>query len=148
MVIRRRQLIASAVAAIAALTGWRFVRGSPEDAVVTVLRKRLGYLQLEESGVQAYAKDLVARTALSSNKLRVIGMAGPIYARFELFVHQDALARELRHGEERVVSLYLLSSDFFENGADESRMVRYAGFYDPVREPRPCGNPFARPLVT
>jgi hypothetical protein len=39
-------------------------------------------------------------------------------------------------------STYLLSSDFFVNGADAGQLVRYLRLYDPVRA---CGNPFARP---
>jgi hypothetical protein len=36
---------------------------------------------------------------------------------------------------------YLMSTDFFRTGADESRTVRYVGFYDP--DETPCSNPFA-----
>ena len=42
--------------------------------------------------------------------------------------------------------LFLLSSDFFALGADESKTVRYRGYYDPVRQVDRCGNPFARPV--
>ena len=34
---------------------------------------------------------------------------------------------------------FLLSTDFFQNGADESRLVRYVSFYDPYVSP--CWNP-------
>lgn len=37
---------------------------------------------------------------------------------------------------------FLLSTDFFQNGADERRLVRYVAFYDPYQTP--CYNPFAR----
>jgi len=37
---------------------------------------------------------------------------------------------------------YLMSTDFFRHGADESRLVRYVGFYDPDRTA--CNNPLAR----
>lgn len=140
----RRRVIAAALAALAVFSTWRFVRGSAESAVVAVLRKQLAYLRLEEAGLQAYAHDLVVRAAVSTNKMRVIDMVGPIYARFEAPGYPDVLTRDLRHGEERIVSLYLLSSDFFENGADETRLVRYRGFYDPLTRPHACGNPFAR----
>jgi hypothetical protein len=40
-----------------------------------------------------------------------------------------------------VYTRYLLSTDFFRHGADESRTVRYVGFYDP--DNTPCGNPLA-----
>ena len=65
---------------------------------------------------------------------------GPIYRRLDLG-DRNSLTAAIRHGEERIVTNYLLSSDFFVNGADESRTVRYLGFYDPLRA---CSNPFAR----
>jgi hypothetical protein len=37
------------------------------------------------------------------------------------------------------------SSDFFKNGADESRTVRYIGNYDPLIA---CGNPFAGAAIS
>lgn len=143
----RRQFLATAVAGIAALTTWRFIRGSDEDAIIAVLRKRLDYLILDEQGLRAYARDLVGEKIVSSRKLRLIDVAGPIYAHLDVSSYGNALTRELRHGEERVVTLYLLSSDFFLKGADETKIVRYRGYYNPVRQLRPCSNPFSRPLV-
>jgi hypothetical protein len=43
--------------------------------------------------------------------------------------------------DEAVVTAFLLSSDFFQNGADETRTVRYLAYYDPYKYA--CGNPFA-----
>ncbi len=40
---------------------------------------------------------------------------------------------------------FLLSTDFFPNGADESRPVRFLAFYDP--RVSPCYNPLAPPRV-
>ena len=37
---------------------------------------------------------------------------------------------------------YLMSTDFFHHGADEARLVRYVGFYDP--DLTTCNNPLAR----
>jgi hypothetical protein len=45
---------------------------------------------------------------------------------------------------DNLAATYLLSSDFFLNKADQSQVVRYLNYYDPIR---PCGNPFARPPV-
>ncbi len=44
--------------------------------------------------------------------------------------------------EERICTAFLMSSDFFKNGADESRPVRYLALYEPTRIG--CANPFAR----
>lgn len=46
----------------------------------------------------------------------------------------------IRLVEDTVVRKYLLSSDFFVNGANESRTVKYLGWSD---EYVPCVNPFA-----
>lgn len=143
----RRQFLTTAIAGIAALATWRFIRGSDEDAIMAVLRKRLDYLILDEPGLRAYAKDLVDKKIISSSRLRLVDVAGPIYAHLDAPAYGNALAHKLRHGEERVVSLYLLSSDFFPKGADETQIVRYLGYYDPVRKPRSCSNPFSRPLA-
>ncbi len=42
---------------------------------------------------------------------------------------------------EDLFTKFLLSSDFFQNGADESRVVYYQILYDPYLTP--CYNPFA-----
>ena len=44
--------------------------------------------------------------------------------------------------EERICAAFLMSSDFFTNGADETRPVRYLALYEPTKVG--CTNPFAR----
>jgi hypothetical protein len=56
----------------------------------------------------------------------------------------NVLTNGIRHGEERIVTKYLLSSDFFSSGADESKTVHYVRLFDALRG---CCNPFARPVV-
>ncbi|MBW2293445.1 MAG: hypothetical protein JRG89_02590 [Deltaproteobacteria bacterium] len=41
----------------------------------------------------------------------------------------------------RPYTRFLASTDFFQNGADEARPLRYVAFYDPYVTP--CYNPFA-----
>jgi len=146
-VVNRRQIIAGAVVATVGVVGWRFVLSSDESAIVAVLRKRLDYLLLDNQGLHDYARDLVAEKIVSSGRLRFLDVAGPIYTHLAAPDYRNALTRELRHGEERVVSQYLLSSDFFPN-ADESKLVRYRKYYNPLRDPLFCNNPFARSLTT
>ena len=43
---------------------------------------------------------------------------------------------------DRVQAQFLLSTDFFRFDADESRVVNYVGFYDPIFTP--SNNPLAR----
>ena len=54
-------------------------------------------------------------------------------------MYRDGLYRH-RPLSPDVYTRYLLSTDFFKNGADESRLVSYIGFYDPAVTP--CNNPF------
>lgn len=136
---------------IAGLTGlvtWRFIRSSDEDAIVAVLKKRLDYLILDENGLRVFARDLAAQQIISSHKLRMLDFAGPVYSQLSLAAYSSALTHAIRHGEERIVTQYLLSSDFFLAGADETRKVRYYRYYDPTRNPRPCSTPFARSIMS
>jgi hypothetical protein len=136
----RRQFIDAVLGSLVVVSGWRYWRSSQEEAILLVLRKRLDYLRLDPQGMRAFAADLVAQHLLSPMRLKLVGAAAPLYRRIGLNGH-DFLQETIRHGEERVVSNFLLSSDFFTNGADTTRTVRYLGFYDPMKG---CSNPFAR----
>jgi len=136
----RRQLIAGVLGSLAAASGWRYWRSNEAEAILLVLHKRLDYLRLDPAGTRAFAADLVSRNLVSPKRLKLIGAFAPLYMRVGLNGH-DALQATIRHGEERVVSSFLLSSDFFVKGADTTRTVRYLGLYDPLKA---CSNPFAR----
>jgi hypothetical protein len=138
--MRRRMFLGLGASLIAGVLGWRLLRSSDEDAILAILEKRLGYLDKEPQGLRAFARDLADQHSIASRRLRTISMAAPLYRHLALNGN-GALDRSIRHGEERVVSSYLLSSDFFLHGADEKRPVHYLGLYDPLRA---CANPFAR----
>lgn len=141
---RRSLFVSGFVIAAAGLTGWRFKHSTVADAVMTIIRGRLNYLKLDDSGVAAFAHELAQRNAISSGKLRATSALGSLYMPLSHATSNNALGRALLHGEERITSLYLLSSDFFKNGADESRLVHYVSYYEPTLA---CGNPFARSPV-
>lgn len=138
--MKRRHFIAGAVAAVTALAGWRVLQSSDYDAIVAILEKRLAYLKKDPEGVKAFARAQAAAHQISSAKIRVVSILRPLYSRIALD-SENRFTNGIHHGEERVVSAYLLSSDFFLNGADETRVIKYIGMYDPLRG---CGNPFAR----
>lgn len=144
----RRRFLAAGMAGLAGLVAWRLIRSSDEDAIIAVLKKRLDYLILDENGLRVFARDLMAQQIIASHKLRMLDFAGPLYTQLSLAAHSNALTRAIRHGEERIVTQYLLSSDFFQNGADETREVHYYRYYDPTRTSRPCGTPFARSIMS
>jgi hypothetical protein len=134
--MKRRQVLVgiAGVAVVGALA----TRASEESGIAAMIMKRLSYLKLDPSGVRQFARDFASRHVMSEGKLRVVSAAGPLYG----WLPQrwaERLTPDVTYGEERVITLFLLSSDFFGTGADASRTVRYLGFFDPLRG----GNPFA-----
>ncbi|GEM_PF-686776 len=55
--------------------------------------------------------------------------------------HEASLAEGLTEPDDDVFPIFLLSTDFFRNGADENRPVRFVMYYNPYRSP--CYNPLA-----
>lgn len=141
MITRRQLLLGLGTTAVAALP-IGLLASSEAGAISAVVRKRLDYLQLDANGVDAFAQELAQRRLITSSKLRLAAASGLIYVDFS---DSNRFAQGLRRGEDHIVSYYLLSSDFFTHGADESRLVSYTGFYDPLASV--CRNPFAVPLL-
>jgi len=133
----RRQLLLAASTSLAGIATLRFGMATPGDVIAAVVRKRLDYLKLEPNGVETFARDLAGRGLIATGKLRAFSAVGLTELSVEI-VGKDP--GTLRHGEERIVTYYLLSSDFFLMGANEKREVHYLGFYDPFRFA--CMNPF------
>lgn len=79
------------------------------------LHAHFSYLTLDETGVEQYIAD---------------------YQRFY------GRLRRYRPLSSDIRTRYLMSTDFFRHGADESRTVRYVGFYDP--DHTTCNNPLAK----
>jgi hypothetical protein len=141
--MKRRYFLLSGLGALCGIVGWRFLQSSDESAVIKVLHKRLNYLRLDDAGVRRFARDLMANRFLSSARLRTIDAAGLLYTGLALNAH-NKLDDGIRHGEDRLVTQYLISSDFFANGADETSIVHYVGYFDPTVG---CNSPFARPMT-
>ena len=138
--------VVGAVVGFSALGWWRFKSlqtsdleavGIPET-VADVLRRRLDYLDLDGEGVDRFTQDVQAVLAKIqvSPEGRLLEPEMPVIEGI-FFQFQNGA---IRLAEDTVVRKYLLSSDFFWNGADESRTVRYLGWFD---EYAPCVNPFA-----
>ena len=129
--------------ALCGLAGLRLALSDDESAIIKVVYKRLSYLKLDDAGVRQFARDIKQVHAVSSARLHLLGAAGPLYTDTMLEAH-NRFDDSLHHGEDRITAQYLLSSDFFRKGADESRTVSYLGYYD-ARVP--CNNPFARKMA-
>jgi len=129
----RRAFLASLVSFVSLGAGaWWWWRGQesppqPENTdpwtklTAETLRQLLPYLQVDDDGVAQFARDLRAK---GQHTLLHRAKAGNVGAR------------------EWLGQQFLLSSDFFWNGADVSKIVRYRAYYDPYVQP--CANPFAR----
>jgi len=124
-----------------------FGRAAAEAEIVAHLRRRLEFLRLEEAGLHAFARDQVSallakRPTWVRWKYHFLHLLSPrAFSRYDSSNdHRSRIARTV----DNLAETYLLSSDFFLHDADESRLVRYQQFYDPLR---PCGNPFARAVV-
>jgi hypothetical protein len=148
MISRRRVLVGGlAVAGVAGLGVWGLGPIGLALEITRVLHRRLAFLKLDEAGVRAFAKDqanaVFHKKIPTWNRLRYhfLASVAPSFKRY--LRSTDTRSRTVRL-EDAVVSTYLLSSDFFLNGADESRVVNYIAYYDPLL---PCQNPFARPAV-
>jgi hypothetical protein len=129
-VMTRRRFLKAAVLGGAALAGgslawsssfeWFYSRASRRILAVLQspeqrLRSHFAYLDLDPDGVTRYFADCERYRAGFSRRLPL---------------SPDACTN------------YLMSTDFFRNGADESRLVRYVGYYD--QAVTPCNNPLAR----
>jgi hypothetical protein len=145
MATRRNVILGSL--GVLAIGLWGLSRGALEAEIARILRRRLAYLRLDEPGLHAFARE---QTALIFNKrlpkwnhieFRFLTEVSPHFKRY--YRSSDRRSRIARI-EDNLVSWYMLSSDFFIRGCDDSRIVRYVAYFDPLR---PCSNPFARPVM-
>lgn len=102
-------------------------RTSRPNAIALVIERNLGYLQSRAEDRERFARDFALVAPMAEARLA------------ERERWSNARVEAL---EERICTTFLLSSDFFRNGADESRPVRYLALHEPTRAG--CTNPFAR----
>jgi hypothetical protein len=115
--------------------------------VASVVRKRLDFLKLDDAGLHEFAKDQVAtllakRPTWNRWKYHFLVIFTKQFSQYGGYSN-DNRTRTQRLADD-LSTLYLLSSDFFVNGADESRTIQYTGLYDSLI---PCSSPFARPPI-
>ena len=141
--MRRRQVLLTftGLAACGALAAGGLSLTSEAEAVAAVVRKRLSYLRLDHDEVDRFARDFTAQHVMSVRKLRALSASRMVY---DLTPQSwiGFLSPSVSFGEERIVTTFLLSSDFFPD-RDESRVVRYREIFDGQLR----SNPFARLLV-
>jgi hypothetical protein len=147
MATRRRFLLIASGVVVAAAVGVVGIAPSVTEAqIVSHVRRRLSFLKLDEAGLRAFAKDQVAallakRPTWNRMKYHFLSIFTKTFTKYDRSNDRRSRMERMTDG---FASTYLLSSDFFVNGANPANAVRYLSLYDPLR---PCGNPFARPVV-
>jgi hypothetical protein len=145
--IKRRRILLGALGVVAtASLGLWGADVFTQSEIASSVRRRLSFLKLDEAGLHAFARDQVASVLakrptwyrIKFHIRMMFSKSGPNWG-----VSTDHRSRR-EHIVDNLATMYLLSSDFFLNGADESRSVRYVALFDPMRA---CDNPFARPVV-
>ncbi len=104
-------------------------------------------MKLDEAGLHSFADDQIdSYLAKRPDWLRIKTRVSELFAKPMIvkWSFSDDRRTRLQHLADHLATLYMLSSDFFTNGADESRTIHYVALYDPMRA---CGNPFARPVI-
>ena len=127
---RRKFLMLAGMGSVAAaaLASFKFITDPFEEVAKGIIKSELNYLDLDDQGVDKFINDY-ARLKDRNYKLTMKG-----YSLFGINAARSGKVHQL-------VSAYLLSSDFFQNGMDSNRVVKYVGLYDPYL--RPCAHPFS-----
>ena len=114
--------------ALVALPMFGFATTSYEDAVAGIINKEIGYLKLDQKGldkfIQDFAKDKNEKERLKVRSLYLLGV-------------EPGKSDTIRG----IVTAYLFSTDFFMNKMDETKPVNYIGLNTPYT--RPCAHPFS-----
>ncbi|HEX2535947.1 MAG TPA: twin-arginine translocation signal domain-containing protein [Chitinophagaceae bacterium] len=105
-------------------------------AVAGIIHRDLDYLKHDDETVDKFARDFLG---FINNELPMR----------ESFMVRSRVVRRYVSGAkpksigalEDFVPRYLLSTDFFQNKMDESRILQYTGFYHQSK--KSCGNPFS-----
>lgn len=123
----------------AALAGYFALPLTPEGRLETLLRARLDYLTIPDETMSAFVRDFMAHGDSRRRHLSTLRYAG------ERALYTAPLLRDrlpFARFERYVVSQFLMATDFFQNGADTSKPLRYVAFPDPYQ--RGCANHLAR----
>lgn len=139
--MKRRTFLAATAATLAAggvLLGLNL--NSYQNIVKNVVRTRLHYLNISEEDLNKFAAAYELAMAKPRSKVLMIDLS---YKCSTINFCQRKIGERLDYFEGYVVNYFLKSSDFFLNGMDESKPVKYVSidFLDPYKSP--CYNPFA-----
>ncbi len=139
---RRVFLLLALGAAVLGAGAWLFgrARRRPVDTIVAILREKLADLNVDEHDLRRHAEAYV-KTLSSTERALLVGLTGlALPSGRSLLGRYRPPPSPLRELEDGIVGSFLLSTDFFLDGA--VRPPRFVQLYDPYA--MPCRNPFAR----
>jgi hypothetical protein len=105
---------------------------SVENALAGIILNEFHFLKIERKGVEQFVADYYRMTG--ANKQFFMNVKTKAYYFLKVDSERSQLVRTL-------TQLYLMSTDFFQNRMDESKEVKYLGWYNPHKTP--CANPFS-----
>lgn len=117
----------------ALFVSWRTAKET--DIVVALLRNRLRPLKVAPGIFEQFSVEYIETRKDYAGRLRLLGTVAELFSLVTPY-QMLPMGHSWRRMENNIVSSFLLSTDFFQNGAKVDLPVRYLGFYDPYR--RPC----------
>jgi hypothetical protein len=141
--LTRRLFIAAAAATGAAVigTGGKWWYGeSPTAYARGLILERLPYLKLAPGTLDAFVKDIAEYERPSGNQ-RFATLFGLHLAHGLTRLMGAGFRQKLDYYETQLVTLFLMSTDFFPNGEDIAKPVQYLALADPYVAA--CSNPIA-----
>lgn len=142
--LSRRAFLTGLVGGLAVLVAapyafYQLRYGKPSKIIIAILKRRVGYLKTEAGSFERFAREYVSYKSEYARQLARLSVVALPFTYVTLY-RWLPMGHPLRRLEDNVVTKYLLSTDFFLRGGDESREVKYLSFYEP--QLAPCRNPF------
>lgn len=142
---RRRLFVGlGALVALGTLGGLSLIVHTRKSLIVQRLHTLLPTMEIDDAQLDAYASDFIAHD-LETRNIEILGLraAAPLLYSPALRWMMPARARQLLESyDRRIITGFLLSTDFLEVRARGERRVSCVGFFEPYATP--CGNPLPR----
>ncbi len=139
--MNRRKFIGISLLSIIGITiAGIFAFNDFETVVLKILRQDLKDMNIQEKHFKKFIAD--AQNTGSASKL-MLDKKKKAFIFLFFFLPKVGLPYESKYQElrQRIVSDFLLATDFFVNGMDTKKDINYIALFDPYL--RPCQNPFS-----
>lgn len=146
MHITRRNFLLASVSTLA-ISGtygvFKWFTAKPEDIITAIIQRRLGYLNINDDDIAKFSKSYTMNKTDHVKKLTLLSVFATPLQYFTPYPYLQ-YKHSFHRLEDSVVSLFLLSTNFFQNNANEKIKIQYLGFYDPFNTV--CRNPLMRQI--